>query len=531
MRAATSVERPLRCEPSDAHVPVQAVGIVSIITRKLLSQSGRSDDIHRNECAAVTSQGSRKMHGWQAGGRASRFGQRLVSVLGLAFGLGAISIATAASVWDGDAPACDLASGCDLPPSCDADGGCDSLLGRDSLLGCDTLPGFSGSAAAVDTGLFGLKPGLQDRGINFQGNVTQFYFGNTAGGLQRDFRYGGHGDYLLNLDINKLGGPQGQFLQIRGEHRFGQSLAGSTGAFLPANFAADLPVADSTDFYLTNVLFTQALSESFALYGGKLDTISGDVNAFAHGRGIHQFSNIAFVANPIGLRTIAYSTLGFGFAVLQDGEPLYNFLVLNPTDTTETDGFSELFAEGVVISQELRVPTRFLGLPGHQLVGAIWSSRDYVALDQSPLILFPGVPIQRSSGSWAVTYNFDQYLYTEPGESEKGWGLFGRAGIADPNTNPIAYFLSGGVGGNSRLRGRERDTFGLGWYYYGTSKNLLPTLNAITGRLGDSQGGELFYNAAISPRMFLTTDLQVIDPARTTVDAAWVAGIRLNVTF
>jgi porin len=525
MRIGTTVTRPGRSVPRDVQQPVSFMRIVGVLATKGSTHSVRPVDPHRMELVTDRLPGGRTMSGWQARRREWRLRSPLAALLGLGVVFGASSLAAATGgVGDGDAFS-ELPARCDLATSCDATGGCDSLLG------CDGLPEFSGSASAVDTGLLGFKPALQERGINFQGNVTQFYFGNTAGGMQRDFRYGGHGDYLLNLDINKLGGPQGQFLQIRGEHRFGQSLAGRTGAFLPPNFAADLPVADSTDFYLTNVLFTQALSESFALYGGKLDTISGDVNAFAHGRGIHQFSNIAFVANPIGLRTIAYSTLGFGFAVLQDGEPLYNFLVLNPTDTTETDGFSELFAEGVVISQELRVPTRFLGLPGHQLVGAVWSSRDYVALDQSPMIIFPGVPIQRSSGSWAVTYNFDQYLYTEPGETEQGWGIFGRAGIADPNTNPIAYFLSAGVGGNSRLAGRERDTFGLGWYYYGTSKELLPALNAVTGRLGDGQGAELFYNAAISQRMFLTTDLQVIDPARKTVDAAWVAGLRLNVTF
>ena len=104
---------------------------------------------------------------------------------------------------------------------------------------------------------------------------------------------------------------------------------------------------------MTNLLFTQALSESFALYAGKLDTLDGDMNAFAHGRGIRLFSNAAFVVNPIGLRTVAYSTLGTGFVFLKDLEPIYNFLVLNASDTTETDGLSELFSKGAVISQEL----------------------------------------------------------------------------------------------------------------------------------------------------------------------------------
>lgn len=375
-----------------------------------------------------------------------------------------------------------------------------------------------------------IRKNLAANGITFQNNLTSFYFGNTAGGLEQDFRFGGHGDYLTNIDINKLGGPQGQFLKIRAEHRYGQSIADATGSLLPATLAADLPTVDSTNVYLTNVLFTQALSESFALYAGKLDSLDGDMNAFAHGRGIRQFSNSAFVVNPIGLRTVAYSTLGTGFVFLQDGEPIYNFLVLNARDTTKTDGLSELFADGAVISNEIRLPTNFFGMPGHQTFGAIWSSRDFAALDQSPLIVLPNVPIAQHSGSWACTYNFDQYLFTDPHNCERGWGLFGRAGIADPNTNPIRYFLSLGVGGNSRLQGRENDTFGLGWYYAGTSKEIAPFIAGIFD-LRDGQGGEAYYNIAVNKRFSITSDTQVLVPSRGNVDTALIWGLRANLAF
>jgi porin len=349
--------------------------------------------------------------------------------------------------------------------------------------------------------------------------------------VEREFRFAGHGDYLTNIDIHKLGGPQGQFLQIRAEHRYGESLADATGAFLPPALATDLPTVDSENLYITNLLFTQALSESFAIYAGKLDTLDGDMNAFAHGRGIRQFSNAAFVVNPIGLRTVAYSTLGTGFVFLHEGEPIYNFLVLNARDTTTSDGLSELFAEGAVVSQELRLPTNFFGKPGHQLFGAIWSSREFAALDQSPIVILPSVPIARKSGSWALTYNFDQYLVVDPRDSKKGWGVFGRAGIADPETNPIEYFLSLGFGGNSRLHNRENDTFGLGWYYSGTSNRIAPFLSTVLGNLRDAQGGELFYNIAVNKRLSVTTDSQVIMPARSNVDTSLVFGLRANLTF
>lgn len=402
--------------------------------------------------------------------------------------------------------------------------GCDACLNGPSV--CDDLAGCSEDS--LFPRLAAARAGIADSGITFQNNLTQFYFGNNAGGLEREYRYAGHGDYVTNFDFGKMGVQQGLFLKLRAEHRFGESLAGATGAVLPPNILADLPVADRESLYLTNVIVTQALSESFVLFAGKVDTLDGDLNAYAHGRGMTQFSNSAFVANPIALRTIPYSTLGAGMAFLYEGEPLLSLLVLNPTDTTRTSGFSELFNEGVAISTELRLPTNFLDLPGHQLFGGTWSSRNYVGLDQDPRIVFPNVPIARQSGSWSLYWNFDQTLV---GTKERGWGMFGRAGIGDDATNPLAYFLSAGLGGSSPLCGRDRDSFGVGYYYAATSDEIAPLLTAFRGGLGDGQGVELFYNAAINRSLTITPDFQVLSPARDSLDTALVAGIRANLSF
>ena len=151
---------------------------------------------------------------------------------------------------------------------------------------------------------------LACHGITFELDVTHFYQGVTRGGLERDFRYGGHGDYVANIDFGKLGVQEGLILKVRAEHRFGENINNATGAILPASVLADLPVRDDDDLMITNFLFTQFISERTAVFFGKLDTLDGDLNAFAHGRGKTQFSNVGFVANPVTLRTIPYSTLG-----------------------------------------------------------------------------------------------------------------------------------------------------------------------------------------------------------------------------
>jgi len=397
-------------------------------------------------------------------------------------------------------------------------------------LGCatavsQTLPGYPESPLTGDW--WGNRTYLADNGITFEGDVAHFYNGVASGGLDQRFAYGGHGDYVTTADMHKLGGPQGLFLKVRAEHRFGETINEDTGAFLPATLLSDIPRRGNEDLLLTNVLFTQMFSETQGVFFGKLDTLDGDLNAFAHGRGKRQFSNVAFIATPIGLRTIPYSTLGCGFFVLgEEGTPLWTVSVLNATDTVTSSGFDELFNDGAVISSELRLPTNFFEMPGHQLVGGTWSSRNYVSLGQDPRVIFPDIPIERQSDSWSLFWNCDQYLVTYGGQPNRGWGLFARAGVADEQTNPIDWFWSAGIGGDSPLRGRTADTFGVGYFYSHTSDQIGPILETVLGPLSAGQGVELYYNAAVRKWLNVTPDLQVLLPARDNVETAVVVGIR-----
>ncbi len=376
----------------------------------------------------------------------------------------------------------------------------------------------------------GTRTTLADRGITFQADLTQFHMGNTMGGIEQDFRYSGHGDYVTNIDMHKLVGLEGMFIKLRAEHHFGQSMAGTTGSWLPPNILANLP-AESDELFLTDVLITQFLSESFAVFAGKTDTFDGDPNAFASGRGKTQFSNVGFVVNPALLRTVPYSALATGFVYLVDQQPIFQFTVINATDTATTTGLGKLFQNGVSLIAQLRVPTNLLDMPGHQLIGGSWSSREYVSLDQDPRIVLPDVPINRSTGSWALYYNFDQYLMTYDESQKTGFGVFGRAGIADESNNPISWFLSFGLGGNSPIASRQADTFGLGWYYLDVSNDLRSTLSPFLGNINSGQGVELYYNYEVTKWFHVTPDLQVLVPVQDNLDTALLVGVRSNITF
>lgn len=406
----------------------------------------------------------------------------------------------------------------DVPAACCPNAGCAACVDAQ-----ETTAGDGGRVPGRTTltgDWCGYRTSLAAHGITFQGDVTQYYQGVTSGGLEQKFAYGGHADYVANVDLSKLGAWQGLSLKLRGESQFGAFINRDTGAIIAANNEGLLPTPGEQQTALTNFLFTQFLSERTAVFGGKLDTLDGDMNAFAHGRGKNQFMNTALVINPVGFRTVPYSTYGAGLLTVEGGEPRFSLMAIDPVPH-ETEGPTDLFAEGITLASELRLPTRFLGRPGHQLIGGTWSSRDFPDLNR--LLVPPGTPIPTGSDSWSLYWNFDQMIAVDPCRPSRGWGVFGRAGVADDSTNPLSWFLSFGVGGNSPIPGRGADTFGVGWYYAPVSDQLPGALLADHG-----QGVELYYNIAATPWMRISPDLQIVDPARRGVDTALVVGIRIK---
>jgi porin len=381
----------------------------------------------------------------------------------------------------------------------------------------------------------GLRNTLATKGVNLDVDLVQSLQGINSGGLANDsvlYRYGGHAEYLLHVDTGKLGLWPGGFLRLKGESQFGSYLQrNETGSLLPADAAALYPLPFEEETTLTSVVFTQFLAQWFGLYLGKIDTFSGDANAFAH-EWKTQFMNPGFGPNPVTFTTVPYSTLGAGVLLLPTDAVVLNFSALSPDGSADSAGFDELYEDGVLVAGELRVTIKPFGLPGHQLIGGTWSSKTFNTLQQDPrlLLTFLGlpidVPIRQQSGSWSAYYNFDQFLYTTSTDSSEGFGIFGRIGLGDPNTNPLEQFYSIGIGGQGMLPGRSRDRFGLGFYYGRLSRDL-------RGLLLDSSawGLELFYNITVTHWLYVTPDIQVIEPAAKQSQIAFLTGLRVQMRF
>jgi porin len=117
-------------------------------------------------------------------------------------------------------------------------------------------------------------------------------------------------------------------------------------------------------------------------------------------------------------------------------------------------------------------------------------------------------------------------LYTTKADGSQGLGIFGRIGIGDRNTNILEQFYSFGLGGQGMLPGREHDRFGLGVYYTNFS-NKLPGLVLS----GDEIGLEVFYNLAATNWLYVTPDIQVLEPTARRASTAFLTGLRVEARF
>jgi porin len=399
---------------------------------------------------------------------------------------------------------------------------------------------FTRSTLTGDWG--GARNTLAAKGVTFDLSLTQIGQGVMAGGKDGTWDYGGRGNLTANLDTQKLGLWPGGFLTLEVEGNFADAVNGKTGALMPANSNQIYPEPTGDNFNVPQLSFAQFLSPYAGVVVGKLDTLSGDANEFAHGKGDTQFFNLAFNVNPTVVVTVPYSTLGAGVIVLPTKDPnaaIVNLLLLQATGVASTSGFGDLSSDKLVFAGEGRVRTHFFGLTGHQLVGADYSNKTFTSIDQR-LSLDPRIrTLAEESGSWAVHYNFDQYLYERAPGSGEGVGLFARFGASDGDPNPLQYFYSVGLGGTGMIPGRSHDRFGLGYYYLDVESPTLRGPLQDRSFLRDEWGFEAFYNVALTPWLLLTPDIQVIGPAqkqralglvrRESVDTAVVVGFRIQV--
>jgi porin len=389
----------------------------------------------------------------------------------------------------------------------------------------------------------GLRDELGKKGVVLDIDLLQTLQGVASGGRNQVATYWGLAEYTLNVDTQKLGLWPGGFLRVQGLSTFGQNVNNASGALISPNMISLLPQPGGATTGLTNLTFLQFLSKHFGVILGKMSLLGGDDNAFAHD--YHStFMNMGLDYNQT-LALVPFTAYGGGFVILPWDGAVLSVSALDPSGAATNNDISDAFNDGVLVAAEGRVTIKPFGLVGHQLLGGVWSNKERLSLEQDPSnlarllltqrfsrladpgpalerllerffpsLLVPTQPINRVNYTWSVYYNFDQYLWSPEGVSDRGIGVFFRFGASDGVANPIKYAYNVGIGAKGLLPWRPCDNFGIGWARTELSDNFVPFLRQqLRLGFGPEDAIELYYNAAITPWFNAALDLQIIDQA------------------
>ena len=417
----------------------------------------------------------------------------------------------------------------------------------------------------------GFRDDLARKGVVFDADLLLTPQGVLSGGRDTAVEFWGNAEYTLNVDTGKAGLWPGGFLKIAGLTGFGDTILTQSATFLPVNTSTLLPGTSANTSALTHATFTQFLSPKLGLVAGKIFTVDGFHGEFS-GNYRTQFQNVA-LSFPAAAAMAPLSAYGGGVIALPWEGLLLSALVIDPSGTPTNSDVTEAFRDGVMVLGNAQVTIKPFGLLGHQSVQFLWSNKERLELRQDPAntallllrerfpilgnpgpvflrilqrffpaLLTPVHPPTTRSDTWAIFYSFEQYLWQPGGEPSRGIGTFFTFGASDGTVNPIRYSYNMGIGGKGVVPGRPLDTFGVGWARTEVTKNFLPLLRQQLGLGLDREDAiEMYYNAAVTPWLGATADLQIVDSAikkilgpsgqLRNVDTAVVAGLRLYMRF
>lgn len=369
---------------------------------------------------------------------------------------------------------------------------------------------------------------MNEQGIAYNVFVPQFYQGVTSGGIEQGFEYGGKVDQFLTLDSTKLGLWQGMIMSMHVETRYGQDVNQEAVGLAPVNVAMLYPNAEEHDTAITNLTFTQAVTDEWQVSFGKFNGLDMFYMLYPQtGRGVNGFMQTSVVI-PLALaRVFPLSFLGAGIIKLKDGKVQGSLTVYDPNDCTTTSGFDKLGDNGANIMGLWRFFTEPAGLPGSHIFGFIGATGDYTSLDPAGFVFVPGqgIIVPQQSGSWAAIYILEQRLWQDGCNPARNIGVLSQWCIADEETCPFQWTGNVAIQAQGLMAGRPSDSAGVAYFYTGLSNQFENLVSPVID-LHDLHGVELYYNAAVATSFALTADLQVIEPANVGQETAVVFGVR-----
>jgi porin len=369
---------------------------------------------------------------------------------------------------------------------------------------------------------------MAENGFVYEVVVPQFYQGVTHGGQDEGFEYGGKVDQFFIMDGGKIWGMEGFGVSMHVETRYGQDVNFDAVGLAPANVAMLYPKFNEHDTAITGLTFSQYVTEEWQAAFGKFNALDLFYALYPQtGRGVNGFMNASMVI-PIGIaRVVPLSFMGVGVTKYVEKKPVFGLTVFDNQNVTTTSGFDDMFQNGANILAFYRYYTEVGGLPGSHMFGGIWATGEYASFDPLSFVILPGqgVVVDRERGAYSLLYIGEQTLWADACNEKRNVGLLTQWALCDESTSPFAWTCNVAIQGQGLNRSRPQDAIGVGYFHSALSDDFVDSLNPPFN-LGDVDGIELYYSAAISACFNVTADLQVIEPAEEQLNTAVVFGLR-----
>jgi porin len=381
----------------------------------------------------------------------------------------------------------------------------------------------------------GLRPILIDHGVDIEVRLSHYYQGVASGGVDKNWESGGKVDYLLTLDGHKLGLWPGFFVGVHAESQWGDTIGGDAGELTFPNTQMLYPAPDYDGTSLTGLTFTQALSEDFVLFAGKLNSVDMWTMFYPNvGGGYEGFMNVNVLASALPwFRFVNLSELGGGAFTLDEGRVQAGVLAFDTNNSSTNSGFDDLFDDGVAGLAFYRFFFEMDEKPGGLLFAVGGSTRKYGSLEETDWHFVPGqgLDVGKKRGAWATAVYFDQVFWQAAENTSRnayvytGWTI----GDDDPSFGRWAGFIA--LEGVGVFESRAADRMGFAWYYSGLSNEFEDLVDDIGVRLRDTWGFEAYYNVELAQWLHVTGDVQVLENEFKGDDTALVLGVRTVVDF
>lgn len=366
--------------------------------------------------------------------------------------------------------------------------------------------------------------------VAVRGEWTQFLGAAVAGRGDETPRTGGRLDGLVTIDAHQLGLWQGLSFHFHGELVYGRNTnrVGSR-LLLPVNTALSFPKSND-----------EAADLSFSVIQrvGKLRVEAGKINLLESssrvpivgGGGKDGFQHIGLASPPALLASPkiygAIATVPAGPLILSGG-------IWTPDDWTSRYTPEGIFEDGVNVMLVVTRPTRRPGRPGWHSLSLFTTSRKAALGENFPdLRPPPGLEGARPPGRGGthIKYTVQQFLWQDPTNPKRGWGLFGHVGVSTGTPEILDWSMTAGLAGSVPWDARPDDRFGLGYFRFSLAQRVEEAVAPIAP-VGDEQGAEAYYTAQLGPTWRLTASGQIVDPVVRRAPVAAYLGLRLKADF